>query len=736
MTASSPAARTSPRVARALIRILLPRDEREFVLGDLEEAFTKRVAAGEDPRIARRWYWRAALSTIAAIGRVDARSCARWLQGGGGIGYDIKFALRSLSRSPSFTLPAIVGTDPRHWRHDRSLFGRRRRRAPPAAVRGSGPSDCAERGQRLGGSSGGSVAPQNFFDWRDRQGGVFEDLAAAAGGSLVLTDRPQPERVQIVRVSSSLFRLLRARPARGQLFTAANEIDGNHRQLVISDALWRGRFGGDPQVIGRPLTTTDGAWTIVAVMPPGFTYPVGLPKAIEAWAPFVSTLALRNRGVPGRAYYLRVIGRLSEGTTIDRARSQMNQVTAQLARENPSWFEDKAIRLEPMKQALIGDVGPPMLALLAAVSAVLLIACANVANMVLARSTARRREIVIRSAIGASRWIVARGVLIENLLLSVVGSLFGVLAAVWTVHAAAAFLPPNLPRAAAVAINGRVLLAAATAAVATGALFGLLPAWQISRKDLVTALAWSSVGTRQSSPGGRVRTSLIVTEIAFSVVLVTGAVLFVTSFARMMRFDTGVDYRRVVSVSIRARVDQSIRDHRDAELARGASLLRQVRERLMQSPGVEAAAWYYYGAELWSGGKATTSLTVPGRPALAAPRNVANTKTVSPDSSARWAFVSCAAATSTTWTGCQAETPLSSTTWPPNTSLATSTSWEGLCWSETPCVPSSESSRASGWMGLKVTWRRRFTVRAISRAWPPARCTFALSPVRFRHPTP
>ena len=330
MTTPLPAPRTSPRVARALIGLLLPRDEQEFVLGDLEEGFTARLAAGADLRAARRWYWRAALSSIAAIGPVPAQ----WLRGRG-LGYDIRFALRSLSRSPTFTVPAVlvltlgIGATTAVFSVVDAVVFR------PLAFEDEGRLLSLSEVSASGAPSGGSVAPQNFFDWRERAGGVFEDLAAAAGGALVLADRPEPERLQIVTVTSSLFRILRVQPARGQLFTPANEIAGNHRLLVISDGLWRRRFGGDPQIIGRSLPTADGSWTIVAVMPPGFVYPVGLPTAIEAWAPLVSTAALHDRDVPGRAYYLRVTGRLSEGTTIERARAQMNEVNAQLARDTP-----------------------------------------------------------------------------------------------------------------------------------------------------------------------------------------------------------------------------------------------------------------------------------------------------------------------------------------------------------------------------------------------------------------
>jgi hypothetical protein len=213
-------------------------------------------------------------------------------------------------------------------------------------------------------------------------------------------------------------------PERGGLFTPDNEVDGNQRVLLISDGLWRRRFGADPNIVGRTVPTSDGAWLIVGVMPPGFTYPIGLLKPVEMWAPYVGTPQEHSRDSPSRSSYLKVVGRLSPGSTIDQARAKMNQITGEMARAYPSWFRQVGHR-QSLADALVGDVRTPMVTLLVAVGLVLLIACANVANLVLARSTLRRREIAIRGAIGASRWTIMRGLLVENLTLSVAGTLVG-----------------------------------------------------------------------------------------------------------------------------------------------------------------------------------------------------------------------------------------------------------------------------------------------------------------------
>jgi putative ABC transport system permease protein len=476
---------------------------------------------------------------------------------------------------------------------------------------------------------GGSVTPQNFFDWKAQQGGVFEDLAAVGGMALTFRDRAEPESLQAIRVSASLFGMLRVQPARGRLFTADNEVDGNHRVLMISDGLWRRRFGADPTIVGRAVPTSDGVWLISGVMPRGFEYPVGILKPIELWAPYVGTSEEHSRDSPSHASYLKVVGRLSAGTTVEMARSRMNQITADLARANPSWFVDRWVSVRPAAEALVGDLRAPMETLLIAVGLVLLIACANVANLVLARSTVRRREIAIRGALGASRWAIMRGVMVESLTLSVAGTLLGVLAAWWGVHAIMVLLPTSLPRLSDVGINMRVLVAAGLAAIGTGLFFGLIPSWQLARQDLAATLGQSMTGVRAAGAGRRLRMAFIVCQVAIAVVLIVGAALFLASYARMMRVDTGLDYRQVVSVPLRLKLDFSTKERRDAENARGVAMVRAVRNRLQQVPGVESTA-VMTGAPLWENGGAMAWLSVPGREPLPPPENQVQLKNITP----------------------------------------------------------------------------------------------------------
>jgi putative ABC transport system permease protein len=476
---------------------------------------------------------------------------------------------------------------------------------------------------------GGSVTPQNFFDWKARQGGVFEDLAAVGGMGLTFRDRAEPELLQAIRVSASLFGMLRVQPERGRLFTADNEVDGNHRVLMISDGLWRRRFGADPTIVGRAVKTSDGVWLIVGVMPRGFEYPVGHSKPIDVWAPYVGTPEEHRRDSPSHSSYLTVVGRLSAGTTVEMARSRMNQITADLARAYPSWFDDRWVSVRPAADALVGDLRAPMQTLLIAVGLVLLIACANVANLVLARSTMRRREIAIRGALGASRWAIMRGVMVESLTLSTAGTLLGVLAAWWGVHAIMVLLPTSLPRLSDVGINVRVLIAAGLAAISTGLFFGLIPSWQLARQDLAATLGQSTTGVSAAGAGRRLRMAFIVCQVAIAVVLIVGAALFLASYARMMQVDTGLDYGQVVSVPLRLKLDFSTKERREAEYARGVAIVRAVRDRLQQLPGVESTA-VMTGASLWDNGAAAASLSVPGREAFRPPENQVQLKNITP----------------------------------------------------------------------------------------------------------
>jgi predicted permease len=435
----------------------------------------------------------------------------------------------------------------------------------------------------------GANAPQDFLDWNAQQD-VFETLAATAtGGGFVLRGEGRPENLRVLRTTASLFDVLRVQPALGRVFTKDHEVDGNHRVAVISDALWRSRFGSDPAIVGKRMTFDFGAWEIVGVMPPGFTYPIGQLQPTELWVPLRVPAAQRTRGT-NRSYYLQIAGRLRGDVTVAQADERMAAITAALALQHPAWFTNRTSAVRPLHELLVGGARPWMLMLLGAVGIVLLIACVNVANLMLARAMARVREIGVRTALGASRWQLVRGLLAESLVLSTAGTACAVVAAWWSMDLLKAALPATLPRGEAVAVNLRVLAAASALAVLTGLLVGLAPAVQFSRPSLIRFLRDGGAAT---AGRGRqnLRATLVVVEVALAVVLLICAGLFASSFARLVKIDMGFEHRNVLTATVRPRMNASDPADWERVKARLSVAIPQILERVRSMPGVEAAAF-------------------------------------------------------------------------------------------------------------------------------------------------
>jgi len=382
----------------------------------------------------------------------------------------------------------------------------------------------------------GWVSPQNYQDWAAEQR-VFESMAAIASGWFTLR-RPgvEPESVVPQRVTSGFFDVLHVHPSLGRAFTAENEVAGRERVAVLSDAAWRRWFGADPQIVGRliPLedleggqaATESGGYEIIGVMPPGFAYPVASTRSTDIWIPYVVPPDQRIRDPHKRALYLQVIARLKPAVSIDGAQAQMTQVGAAIEQANPVWNKDLTIGVRPLVDHIVGTrIKSWMWLLLGAVGLVLLIACANIANLLLARATARQRETSIRAALGAGRWRLVRQMLVESLALSAAGTIAAVILAWWAVDVLRSSMPDDLPRVAAIAFNGRVLVMSSVIGILTAVIFGIVPAFQASSLDLATALkdaTRAAAGSRQ-----RLRSALVVVEIALALVLLVGAALFI-----------------------------------------------------------------------------------------------------------------------------------------------------------------------------------------------------------------
>ncbi len=612
MTADRP-----PRVAERLVACTLAAEDRESVLGDLAEEFRQR-ARDLNPAAARRWYWRQCRRSIVANlrGRRDAAQAASARSERSfslsaitrGTMRDVRDAFRSLRASSGVTAVAIVvltlgiGASTAIFSvvdavvlRDLPLPRSRELTVVSQIV-------TSDRNRIA------AVAPQDFLDLNAQQD-VFDGLAAWATGSPLTLQGSQPQSLRVVRATSNLFQVLQVAPSQGTLFTAANEEAGNEHVAVLSDAFWRGHFGADPRVVGQTMAIDGVGWRILGVMPPGFTFPLDRPT--DAWIPYVMLPAERLRSTNHSAY-LSLIGRLRPHVTVEQARARLDAITADLARQFPAWFKNRASSVRTLRETIIGaDVQSWMLMLLAAVGFVLLIACVNVASLMLARASARDRDIGVRAALGASRWQLVRAVLVESVLLSAAGTALGVLAAYVGISAIRSLLPANLPRSADIAVNWRVLLAAIASAVVTGLACGILPALQGTRADLTRALRESGRVNSSTRSRQRLRAILVVAEVSLAVVLLVGAGLFMASFVRLTSVDLGLNYEHVLTVGVMPR-GLSSREARAAAATRIMPLVNDALPRIRSIPGVEYAA-ALSGTRPLEGGSDRSGVVIRGR---------------------------------------------------------------------------------------------------------------------------
>jgi putative ABC transport system permease protein len=456
----------------------------------------------------------------------------------------------------------------------------------------------------------GGITPQTYLDWRRLQQ-PFQQITAVGNGQFRLkTEGGEPADARAQRITSEFFSVLRVAPALGRTFNASDEVEGQHHVVILTYGFWQRRYGGSPEVIGRRIDLNETAYEIVGVMPASFSYPVGSDRPSDLLVPLAFTKHERVKG-ESHNYNYTVIGRLKDGVSFSRATEQMWRLSAQLDAESPKWAPGRRAYVLTLHDHLVGKARGWMLLLLGAVVLVLLIACANVANLMLVRATARTREMGIRAALGATPWRLVRGLIVEGVMLSLAGAVVGVALAEAGVQVLRAWLPAGLPRVASVGIDFRVLFAAVAAALATGLVFGIAPAAQSARPDLAGSL---KDGGRSATAGGRaqlVRGVLVVAEVALAVVLLVGAGLFTGSFVRLMRVDPGFDYHNVLVLSIGLRMLPSDKFD-DAFAARNRDYRDRVLEALARVPGVESAAAVNGGLPL-TGSWSRTSIQLPGR---------------------------------------------------------------------------------------------------------------------------
>ncbi len=422
------------------------------------------------------------------------------------------------------------------------------------------------------------VNPRNYADWRE-QNQVFEQVAAINTQNINLTDDGEPERMIGARVAANFFSILRVNASLGRTFLPTEDGAGSRPVAVLSYGLWQRRFSADPNVIGRMLVLNGASTTVVGVMPADFRF----PQQVELWIPFVFTsneLANTNRG----SHYLRVVGRLKPGVSVEQAQAEMETIYNRLRQEYPRALAKWKVHVFSMHEDMVSDVKSALLILLGAVCFVLLIACANVANLMLARATARQKEIAIRAALGASRFRLIRQLLTESFMLALAGGGLGVLLGLWGIDLLIRLNPGNLPRLDEIGLDRNVLLFTLLLSLLSGLIFGATPALQSSRINLNESL--KNAAGRGGAGGGQssLRQVFIVAEVALSLVLLAGAGLMIKSFIKLGQVELGFNPENVLTMRV------SLPSNRYAEWEQQISFYRRVVDRIKVLPGVQSAA--------------------------------------------------------------------------------------------------------------------------------------------------
>ena len=527
---------------------------------------------------------------------------------------DLRYAVRMLAKSPAFTFVAILTLGLAIGANS-AIFS-----VVNAVLLRPLPYPHSEQLVRVFGKQPqldlAPNSPANFLEWKE-ENQVFERIGTYVGKGFNLLGGDKPERVIGARVSADLLPLLGVQPALGRLFTNDEDQEGRDQVVILSHDFWRSRFAGDPGMLRRTVTLNDKPYTVVGIMPAGFAFPS--PRT-QVWVPMAFSAAERQTRDTN---YIDVIARLKPGVSLEQARANMDAVARSQAERYPKTNSGIGVTLRSLQEHLVGDVRPMLVVLLGAVAFVLLIACANVANLLLARATARQREMAIRGALGASRSRVVRLLLTESVLLAVVGGTVGLLLAFWCIDLLVSLKPANLPRLAEIGINHTVFLFTLAVSVVTGLLFGVVPALQVSKLDLNEGLKESSRGGSDSPRRHRMRALLVVSEVALSLVLLVGAGLMIRSFSRLLAVDPGFKADHVLTAFVSLPVSKY------QKWQEQTAFFDRLLERLRNIPGVSAAGAV---TDIPLYGGSSTGFDVEGRvPATPGQRAMTDYRLISSD---------------------------------------------------------------------------------------------------------
>jgi putative ABC transport system permease protein len=456
---------------------------------------------------------------------------------------DLRYAARTLTRRPGFTIVAIltlalgIGANTAIFSVVNAIL------IQPLPYKDPNQLVIVWEDASVLGFTYNTPSAANFIDWQ-KQNQVFQGLAATARQSFNLTNVGDPEQLDGRRVSGNLFQLLGVEPQLGRALTAEDDQSGANPVAVLSNSFWQRRFASDPTIIGKSLTLNGQGYTVVGVMPARFQFP---SREDQLWVPLAFTA--EQAGDRGR-HYLQVVARTKANVTLPQAQADMNTIAGRLEQQYPATNTHIGIILVPLHDVLVGDIKPALYVLLGAVAFVLLVACANVANLLLARAAARQKEIATRIALGANRRRLIRQFLTESVLLSTTGGVVGLLLAFGAIRFLRAFIPDNISQVSSIGIDVQVLAFTMLVSVTTGLVFGLAPALQASNFNLNETLKEGGRDSSAGNRGNRIRSLLVVAEVAVSLVLLIGAGLLINSFLRLSHVDPGFDTKNLLTMNI------------------------------------------------------------------------------------------------------------------------------------------------------------------------------------------